>query len=131
MHTRRVLVKPGCELVLRFFDRNAVDVVDLLPDRVIAPAHRTPRECGVIGLDVDGWTCVAERTRLYRFGQVGHMVAPRWRRFVALVHHHPPHVFQHLGAVLIGAGRAHRDYAGLAAGTLPAPEHLGGSATGV
>ena len=53
------------------------------------------------------------------------MIAGRGRGFVALSHHHPAHIFEHRGAVLIVAGGAHVDDAGLAAGIFLQPDHFG------
>jgi hypothetical protein len=52
-------------------------------------------------------------------------------RLVALVHHHPAHIFEHLAAVGLAAGRAHEHDAGLAIGILLEPDHLGDRADGV
>jgi hypothetical protein len=41
MHFGRILVQTGRHLVLGFFDRHAVDMVDLFADFIIAPAIGT------------------------------------------------------------------------------------------
>src|SRR5262245_40314187 len=75
MNARGVLIEPGRELMLRLLDRDAVDVVDLLADRIVAPARPAAGERGVVGLDVDDRTGAPERRRLDGLRQVGHVIA--------------------------------------------------------
>src|SRR5262249_46885614 len=53
------------------------------------------------------------------------MITRRRRRLVALSHHDPAYVFEHLAAVRLATGRAHEDDAGLAARILLEPDDLG------
>ena len=62
---------------------------------------------------------------------VGALIGGRLCGLVAFAQHHPAHVFQHLGAVLPAAGRAHEHDAGLAARVLLEPDDLGGRIEGV
>ena len=124
VHARGVLIEPRRHLVLGFLDRHAVDVVDLLAGLIVAEAMRRAREREVVVARDDHRAGFAERVRLDRLRQVRHQIARRRCRLVALAHHHPAHVLQHLGAVLLEAGRAHVDHAGLAARVLLQPDHF-------
>src|SRR5215468_960575 len=53
------------------------------------------------------------------------MITRRWGRLVALSHHDPAYVFEHLTAVRLATGRAHEDDAGLAARILLEPNDFG------
>ena len=53
------------------------------------------------------------------------MIAGRRRRFVAFAHHHPADIFEHRRAVLLVAGGAHIDDAGLAARIFLQADDLG------
>src|SRR5262249_60273971 len=53
------------------------------------------------------------------------MITRRRRRLVALSHHDPAYVFEHLTAVRLATGRAHEDDAGLAARILLEPNDFG------
>ena len=59
------------------------------------------------------------------------MIAGHGRGFIALSHHHPADIFEHLAAVLPAAGRAHEHDAGLAAGILLETDHLGHRVEGI
>src|SRR5262249_6486856 len=115
MDVRGVLIEPGCDLVLGLFHGYAVDMVDLLADGIVAEAITTAGKREVVGSDVDARTGIAERARDHRFRQARHMIAGRRRRFIALSHHDPAHVLEHLAAIRLATGRAHEDDAGLAA----------------
>ena len=49
MNARRVLVQPRRHHVLGFFDRHAVDMVDLLADRVVVPRMRAAGKRKIVG----------------------------------------------------------------------------------
>src|SRR5690348_17934918 len=53
------------------------------------------------------------------------MITRRRRRFVALSHHDPAYVLEHLAAVRLATGRAHEDDPGLAARILFEPNDFG------
>jgi hypothetical protein len=68
MDARGVLIEPGRDLVLGLLDRDAVDMVDLLADRVVAEAMRAAGEREIIGCDVDRRSGPAPRAREHRLG---------------------------------------------------------------
>ena len=53
MHLGRVLVEARRDLVLGFLDGDAVDMVDALARRIVAPAMRRAGEGEIVGGDVD------------------------------------------------------------------------------
>src|SRR5260370_12097639 len=121
MDARRVLIETGCDLVLRLFDGDAIDVVDLLADLVITEAIGTAREREVVGGDIDAGAGIAERARQHRFRQARHMIAAGRGCLIALSHHDPAHVLEHFCAVRLATGRAHEHDTCPAARILLAP----------
>ena len=61
MHTRRVLVEARGDLMLGFFDGNAIDVIDFFTDRVVAEAVRTAGKYVVVSRPVDLRARAADR----------------------------------------------------------------------
>ena len=126
MDARGVLIEPRRDLVLGLLDGDAVDVVDLLADRVVAEAVRAAGEREVVGLDVDRRTGAAEQSRLRpRSAAAAHdrrAPAPSRRAFA-------PSPSAHIRAPRCrpACSRVVRtiDDAGLAAGVLLEPDHLG------
>ncbi len=125
MDARGVLVKPRRDLMLGFFDRIAVDVIDLLADLVVAEAIGAAGKREIVSRDIERRAGFAQDIRLDRGRQARHVIAGRGRRFVAFAHHHPAHIFEHRRAVLLVAGGAHIDDAGLAAGIFLQPDDFG------
>ena len=125
MDARSVLIETGCDLVLRLFDGDAIDVVDLFADGVVAESRGTAGEREVVGGDVDARAGITERARHHCFRQARDMIASDWRCLIALSHHDPAHVLEHLCAVRLATGRAHEHDAGLAARIFLQPDHLG------
>ena len=114
MNARGVLVKPCRGHMLGFLDGDAVDVVDALAHFVVAEAMRTAGQHRVIGGRIDDRAGIAEIGRLDAFRQFGDFFLWRGRRLVALSHHHPARIIEHLDAILVVTARAHIDDAGLA-----------------
>src|SRR5215469_277671 len=118
MNARGVLIEPRRDLMLGFFDRDPVDVIDPLADVIVAETGGAAGEREVIGGDVDRRTGFAEEFRIERGGQARYVIARRRRRFVALAHHDPAYIFEHRHTVLVVTGGAHVNDAGLPAGIL-------------
>ena len=72
MHLRGVLEQARRDLMLCLFDRHAVDVIDLLANRIVGPAMGRAGESEIIGRAVDRRTGGAERIEADRGRQ-------RWR----------------------------------------------------
>src|SRR3954469_2492293 len=89
MDSRRILIEPRRHLVLGFFDRDAVDMVDFFTDLVVGKAIVAASKSEVVSLDVDGWTRVAQYVRQQRLHDPWHMRGGRGCGFIALVHHDP------------------------------------------
>src|SRR6516162_4315700 len=115
MNARRVLIKPGRDLMLGFLDRYPVDVIDPLADFVVAETIGAAGECEVIGGDVDRRTGLAEEFRIELGRQTRHVIAWRRRRLVTLAHHDPADIFEHRRAVLVVTDGADVNDAGLPA----------------
>ena len=124
MNARGVLVKPRRGHVLRFLDRDAVDVIDFLARFVVAETVWAAGEHAVVGRSIDRRAGGAKRGGLYVLRQLGHFFSLRCCRLVAFAHHHPARIVEHRVAGLIEAARAHIDDAGLAVGILLQPDHL-------
>ena len=118
MHLGGVLVEAGREHVLGFLDRHAVDMVDLLADRIIAEAMRRAGEREIVGAFEHGQAApsVSGATRA---AVCGMMACGRGRVGIALAHHHPAHIVDDRLAVLVGARRAHIDDAALRGSSFP------------
>ena len=82
MHLGGVLVEARRDLVLGFFDGDAVDMVDALARRVVAPAIGRTGEREIVGGRVDRRAGGAELGRRDRRGQIGRRAsaAPAPRR---------------------------------------------------
>src|SRR5215472_339319 len=125
MNARGVLIKPRRDLMLGFLDGDAVDVVNSLADVVVAETIGAAGEREVIGGELDRRTSLAEEFGIERGRQPRHVIAWRLCRLVALTHHDPAHIFEHRRAVLVVAGGADINDAGLLAGILLKPDDLG------
>src|SRR5262249_27098446 len=108
---RGVLEQARSELVLRFLYCLAVDVVDLVADRIIAPALGRAGERVVVALDIErrerGTKCWwVDTCRLLGDDQ-------GWGRriHVSLIHHHPARIREHGLPALVFSRRTHIDSA--------------------
>ena len=126
MHPRGVLIEPRRDLVLGFLDRDAVDMVDPLADRVVVPEVRRTRERLVPRRHMQRRHRGAELIRRHRLGQLGHGRRRRGRGLVVLPHHHPPNVGQYGDAVLVHAVGAQINDPGIAARIFAQAEDFGG-----
>ncbi len=115
VHARRVLVDPRRHLMFGFLHRHAVHVVDLFADLIVAEAVRAAGKREVVMAHDHHRARFAEICGIDCLRQLRNEIAGRRCCLVALAHHHPAHIVEHLGAVLLEAGRADIDDAGLAA----------------
>ena len=117
--------------MLGLFDGDAVDVIDALADLVVAATIGTAGKRRIVSGQLDRRAGFAQNLGIEYRRQPRHVIAGRGCRFVAFTHHHPADIFEHRHAVLLAAGRAHIDDAGLAARILLQPDHFGERGEGV
>src|ERR1700722_12830339 len=122
-----VLKQARRDLMLGLLDGDAVDVVDLLADGIIAPAMRRTGERKIITRAVDDGTGAAETVGWQRLGELGHDRGGRGRSRVPFAHHHPADVIDDFGAMLIEAARARIDDSAFAIGIFLEPDDFRGS----
>src|ERR1700690_557032 len=80
MDARGVLIEPRRDLMLGLFDRVAVDMVDLLANRVVTKTIGAAGKREIVSLDIERRTGFAQDIRLDRGRQARHVVAGRGRR---------------------------------------------------
>ena len=111
MDPGRILIKARRHHVFGFLDGHAAHMIDFLPRLVVLPEVRASGELVVIRPRV-------QPRRRHQvgggdgFGQVGDHRLGRRGRCVALVDHHPTHVFDNHSPILVDAGGAHVGHPG-------------------
>ena len=125
VHLGGVLVEARRGLMLGFLERHAIDMVDLFAGLIVAPAVRRAGKRQIVFRHVERSGRPRQVLRIDAVGKLRHDRFGRRRVLVALAHHHPAAILEHHLAVLIAAGRAHVDGAGLLVGVLLEPDDLG------
>ena len=120
-----VLIEARGHLVLGLLDGHAVDMVDLLADCVVLERMRRACEGEVVAAEVEA-VRQDQVLRRHGAGQGRRRLLRDLGGLAALAHHHPTHIAQHRLAVLVLAGGADIDHAGLAVGVLLQPDDLAG-----
>ena len=101
MDTGGVLVKSRRNLVLGLLDSDAIGVIDLLADIVVAITARAAGKREIVGFDIDARTRAAELAAIDRSWQRWNVLFWCGRCRVALSHHYPAHIVEHFNIVLV------------------------------
>ena len=123
MHLGGILPQPGGNHVLGLLDGDAIDMVDLLAHRIIAPTMRLACKAKVIAAEIQpfGDHKILRAQRLFQ--RRHHRI---WCGNVKAVfpHHHPAHIVHHGFVALVQATGADIDHPGFAVGVFLQADHL-------